>query len=70
MDMDHVDARQEAAIEQLHGAAKENRQTDALQWLAIAVFALGLSVYVGMILGAALSSQGRVIQALSERCGK
>ena len=67
--MDSVDAAQQEALNHLSEAAKENRRTDLAQWLVIVVVALGLSVYVSLLLGSALKLQGETIQRITERCG-
>lgn len=68
--MDDVDAKQEAAIEQLREHARDNRTTDAWQWLGLAVVAFSLVLYVSLLLGSTVRLQGASIQSLVERCGK
>lgn len=68
--MDEIDTRQQAELDQLHAAAKENKNTDRWQWIILLSFALGLTFYVSMILTSALNIQGHTIERLTDQCGK
>lgn len=57
--MSDADKRQDEELER-------NRRTDAWQWAAIFAFALGLTVYVGFVLGVGMSIQGDTIKRLTE----
>ena len=65
---DPINARQDQQLEQLHEAAKDNRKTDILQWLALALVGLALAVYVNVVLVSALNIQGSTIRTIIERC--
>ena len=65
---DPINARQDQQLEQLHEAAKDNRKTAILQWLALALVGLALAVYVNVVLVSALNIQGSTIRTIIERC--
>lgn len=66
--MSEKDAAQDAALEQLRDAAKENRSIDLAQWVAMALIALGIAVYVNVILVSTLNIQGEALRTVTGRC--
>lgn len=54
-------------VARLKAQAKDNRKTDAWQWVAILGFALVFSAYMLIVVGGVVRSQAETIQKLTEK---
>ena len=66
--MDDVDSRQQAELDQLSAAAKDNRRVDRAQWAVMAAVAGGLLIYMNLVLAGVIKTQAATIAHLQEKC--